>query len=119
MNKVKVRCWKVRHEGSESAQSEELFITYPEDNAGHSLITCLSCGALFAITVAKEVYVGPPLEEKLLDVNCSQCGKPLKNNWAHYPETYVVNGQAFSYRRAIAIPPEEESQVREFDGVYE
>ena len=119
MNKVKVRCWNISQWRPGVDRSDELFITYPEDNSGHSLITCLSCGGLFAVTVAKEVYVGPPLEEKLLDAICSQCGRGLRGNWAYYPEAYVVDGQVFSYERASVIPPDEESIVREFDGIYE
>jgi hypothetical protein len=119
MNRVKVRCWAVSQKIPGVARADELFITYPEDNSGHSLITCLSCGRLFAVTVAKEVYVGPPLEDKLLDATCPQCGRGLRGNWAYYPETYVVDGQAFSFERARVIPPDEESFVMEFDGVYE
>ncbi len=119
MKKVQVRCWKVSHPRPESSEVDELFITYPEDNSGHSLITCLTCGAIYAVTVAKEIYVGPPLAEKLLSCLCSMCGSLLANNWRDYPETYVVNGQRFSYERAVVVPPDEESSVEEFDGIYE
>jgi len=54
-----------------------------------------------------------------LDAICSQCGRGLRGNWAYYPEAYVVDGQVFSYERASVIPPDEESIVREFDGIYE
>ncbi len=119
MNKVKVRCWKVSQHRPGTGSSDELFITYPEDNSGHSLITCLSCGALLAVTVVKEVYVGPPLEEKLSDLSCPECGGALKGNWAYYPEAYVVDGVVCGYERPSVIPPDEESLVMEFYGVYE
>lgn len=119
MNKVKVRCWKAPHYRPELDRSIELIITYPEGNYGHSLITCLKCGAVFAVTVELEVYVGPPLEEKLLSVKCSNCTNVLGDNWAYYPETYLVEGKKYSFERTNIIPPDEESIVAEFDGIYE
>jgi hypothetical protein len=119
VNKVQVRCWRITVRGLGGGPPVELFITYPEDNSGHSLVTCLSCGHLFAVTVSKQVYVGPPLEEKLLEATCPQCDHGLNGNWAYYPETHVVDGQVLTHARSSIIPPDEESLVREFDGVYE
>lgn len=119
MNKVLVHCWEIGILTPSSDQSEKVFITYPEDNSGHTLVTCLSCGAVYAVTVAKEVYVGPPLAEKLSQISCSQCARTLGGNWAYYPETHLVDGKVRSYKRPTRIPPDEESIVREFYGVYE
>ena len=100
-------------------QVDKLFITYPEDNSGHSLITCLTCGALFAVTVATEVYVGPPLNAKLDAVMCPKCGIRLSDNLAYYPETYVIEGRVHSFERSCSLPPNDELTVEEFDGIYE
>jgi hypothetical protein len=119
VNKVKVRCWKVHQYRADEGARDELLVTYPEDNSGHSLITCLTCGAVFAVTVAKEVYCGPPLEQKLSGTLCPECERPLGGNWASYPDTYVANGKVFSYDRPNAMPPDSESIVVELDGIYE
>lgn len=119
MKKVEVRCWKMTRYRPGNDRGDELLITYPEDNLGHSLITCLTCGALFAVTIDLEVYVGPPLNLKLGDAVCPKCGKCLRGNWVYYPENYVVDGQVYSFERPTRIPPDDESLVLEFDGIYE
>lgn len=119
MNKVKVRCWKVKSYSRSTGVPDILYITYPEDNSGHNLITCINCGAIYAITVVKEVYVGPPLEQKIKRLNCSICGQPLENNYAFYPATYILNGRKYSFQRPEEIPPDDESIVKEFEGIYE
>lgn len=119
MNKVLVRCWRLEQIRPGTVQPDHLFITYPEGADGHSLITCLRCGALCAVTVTKEIYVGPPLAEKLRDLPCAKCGAVLGGNWAFYPETYLANGQVYAADRPATIPPDDESIVMEFDGVYE
>jgi hypothetical protein len=119
MNKVLVRCWKVENYRVGANASDHLFITYPEDNSGHELITCKNCGELYAITIVKEIYVGPPLNEKLRGIKCIKCAINLDSNFAYYPENYFVNGEMFTYRRDVLIPRDNESLVREFYGVYE
>jgi hypothetical protein len=119
MNKVQVRCWRLEQSRPGTSEPDHLLITYPEENAGHSLITCLKCGAVFAVTIAKEVYVGPPLEAKLKTMHCSTCGLILGGNSAAYPETYVINGTAFTAHRPFEIPRDEDSLVEEFEGIYE
>ena len=119
MNKVSVRCWEVKDYDIGIEAPHHLYITYPEENSGHDLITCTKCGAIFAVTVAKEVYIGPPLKEKLMSVKCSCCGTPLGNNFAYYPETYMVNGELYSFNRPLEIPSDEDSIIKEFDGIYE
>ena len=119
MKKVEVRCWKMVQYRPDTGESHELFITYPESTLGHSLITCLSCGALFAGTVDLDVYVGPPLESKLTNTFCPKCSKCLRDNWAYYPETYVIDRRKYSFERPSRIPPDDESLLVEFDGIYE
>lgn len=117
MKKVLVRCWEIVD--YDKKMPHHLYITYPEENSGHDLITCTKCGAIFAITVAKEVYVGPPLKEKLKGMDCLSCGVALDRNFAYYPETYVVNNKLYSFERPQEIPPDETSVIKEFDGIYE
>ena len=119
MSKVKTRCWRVQAWRPGKTAPDDLLVTYPEDNSGHSLLTCLSCGALYAVTVAKEVYVGPDLETQASRTSCWQCGRSLARNWAHYPETYIADGGQHTYRREREIPPDTESIVEEFEGLYE
>jgi hypothetical protein len=102
-----------------SAESDCLYLTYPEDNSGHNLITCLKCGAVYAVTIAEEVYVGPPLDNKLKGLDCSHCGSSLEGNYAYYPETYIASGKKHSYCRPTEIPPDDQSIVKEFEGIYE
>ncbi|GEM_PF-1516750 len=119
MIKVKVRCWHVSNLRPGAVRPDQLLISYPADNSGHSLITCLTCGALFAVTIAKEVYIGPPLETKLASLACSRCGNGLSRNWAPYPDTYLVDGCMHSFTRSGIIPDSDESVVAELDGIYE
>jgi DNA-directed RNA polymerase subunit N (RpoN/RPB10) len=119
MTRVKVRCWRVEHWRAGISSPNELFITYPESNSGHSLITCLSCGALYAVDVTKEVYRGPVLAEQAARTSCWRCGRELTDNWAFYPESYVMGGKRHSYQRSSVIPPDSESLVVEFEGLYE
>ncbi len=119
MKKIDVRCWQIEQQRPGSTEVDTLFISYPEDNSGHSLITCLTCGEIFAVTVAIEVYVGPPLEQKLQTLTCPSCGTALRENWTSYPEKYVSSGHLYTFHRRELIPPDESSMVKSFYGIYE
>ncbi len=119
MKQVLVRCWEVYHYRSPTLEPTRLYITYPEDNSGHDLITCLRCGTVYAVTVAKEVYIGPPLVEKLRGLKCIKCNVSLEENFAYYPDTYIYNGNECSYERPTVIPPDETSIVVAFPEIYE
>lgn len=112
MSTVKVRCWKINNGG------DEIFITYPEGNAGHELITCLNCGQVYCVNVAKRVYIGPSLPEKLAEMTCINCKQDLAENWAYYPETYVVDGSVKTFERPSMMPDDSESLVKEFPEIY-
>ncbi len=115
MNNVQVRCWRVRVPD----RKDDLLIAYPEDNQGHALISCLECGAVYAVTVAKEVYVGPPLEQKLQGVNCVGCGAPLAKTQAAYPDRYRDDsGNVRKYERSKLIPNDVDSIVMELPDIY-
>ncbi len=119
MNKVSVRCWEIENYRSGAAAPDHLFITYPEDNSGHELITCTNCGELYAVTVVKEVYVGPPLSTKVKGLKCIKCGGQLEENFAYYPETYFADGELITYQRDTVMPDDNKSLVKEFYGIYE
>lgn len=119
MKHVSVRCWRVQNYRPGKATPDELWITYPEGSAGHDLITCLRCGTVFAVTLALAEYVGPDLKTKLKETLCSGCGSPLDGHWAAYPETYIAEGKEYRFERDRMLPPDDESIVREFEGIYE
>ena len=119
MKKVSVRCWKVKSFRAGKTLPDHLFVTYPESDSGHDLITCLNCGEIYAVTIVKEVYVGPSLDNKVKGINCISCGLSLDRNYAKYPETYVVDGERHSYAREVVLPDDNQSIVKEFYGIYE
>lgn len=118
MNMEAVRCWWVENGRPKSGTIDRLFITYPEENSGHDLITCLTCGQVYAVSIAKEVYVGPPRPEKLRGMKCVNCSSPLHENYATYPETYVVDGVQYRFTRDDEIPPDSMAIVKEFYEIY-
>ncbi|MBL0319078.1 MAG: hypothetical protein IPP74_07295 [Alphaproteobacteria bacterium] len=117
MKKSRVRCWKIIDWQNNSPH--ELLITYPEDNYGHDLISCLQCGHVYAVSVAHMVYRGPSLEEKLKEIECITCKAKLGESTAPYPEFYFKNGQVFKYIKLIRIPENESSILLELDQIYE
>jgi len=119
VKKEYVRCWEINLLLSKTGQPVRLYITYPENDNGYDLITCLNCGAVYTISVVKEIYIGPPLEQKIKDMRCSSCGKLLEGNYSYYPETFVVDGKLYSYKRSEEMPSDSESIVKEFDSIYE
>ena len=118
MKKSLVRCWAVSNPRPGIHTVDSLWTTYPEDNTGHRLISCLNCGHVYAVGVASMVYVGPPLDEKLKELKCISCGRGLSETCAPYPESYVVDGGIVHFERQRTIPPDAESVVKEFDEIY-
>lgn len=119
MKPIQVRCWEVEVRLPFEAKAHYLTISYPEGNSGHDLICCLACGQVYAVTVAKEVYQGPPLKEKLVGLCCERCGRDLSEGFAYYPETYIHAGRRYEYQRSPEIPGESDSIIRIFPGIYE
>jgi hypothetical protein len=118
MIKSKVRCWKVEQWRKGEKSPDLIYITYPEDNSGHNLLSCLKCGHIYAVSVTKLVYTGPPLVEKLKGMSCIQCGTNLDQSLTSYPDRYFVNGLIFEFSRPKEIPPASDSLVMEFDEIY-
>lgn len=118
MNRSMVRCWKMQNWRKGELVPDMIYITYPEENIGHDLITCLRCGHVYAVSIAKMVYVGPDLKQKLKGVACIDCGVSLDASYAPYPENYFVNGRTLKFDRPLEIPPDADSSVVEFDEIY-
>jgi DNA-directed RNA polymerase subunit N (RpoN/RPB10) len=104
---------------SETKMTTRIIITYPEDNIGYDLISCLSCGQIYAIDISKEVYIGPQREEKLKTVNCIQCGKILAETAALYPEKYrLETGKILEWKRDMEIPNDHDAIIEKVNGIY-
>ena len=118
MIKSKVRCWKVEHWRKGEKSPDQIYITYPENNSGHNLLSCLRCGHIYSVSVTKLVYIGSPLVEKLKGMCCIQCGTNLDRSLTAYPDRYFVDGQILEFKRPKEIPPASDSLVMEFDEIY-
>ena len=117
MTKSRVRCLRVENWHGKKVL-DVLFITYPEDNSGHDLISCLRCGHIYSVSVAKQVYVGPDLREKLASTYCLGCGAVLAETSAPYPDKYRSGDEIISFLRPAEIPSDEAFMVMEFDEIY-
>lgn len=119
MNKSRVTCWKIEGYNQNLKKWEDHLISYPEDNSGFDLITCLSCGQVYSASVTNQVYFGPALEELINHIHCIQCGKELKNNVAPYPETFIGEDMSMGHiDRPQNIPADENSIIVEFPELY-
>lgn len=115
--KSKVRCWSVENWRGKDAP-DVLHVTYPEDNSGYDLISCLKCGHVYSASVTKAVYVGPPLWDKLKGMRCISCGVLLEQSAHAYPDKYLSDGVVFEFARPLEIPSVEDSVVLDFDEIY-
>lgn len=114
-----VRCWNVENHRAVVEKTDVLYITYPEDNNGYDLISCLHCGQIYAVDVSKMVYVGPGLEELIKTVKCISCGRNLSETYAQYPEKYLSGDRTIcEYEKPLRIPSEEDSVIIEFPSIY-
>lgn len=119
MNNVKVRCWQIKAFNSIKKIWEDHVITYPENNTGYDLITCLKCGKVYAVDITKQVYVGPELSKKVKGEKCLCCGNYLGNNYAYYPETFIGTGGSIEhFERDRLYPDYAYSVIIEFPEIY-
>lgn len=113
MNRVNVRCWEMH------AGKDKVVISYPEKNYGYDLGICRNCGHIYAVEVAKLVYAGPPLAERLEGLSCERCSMKLALTWASYPETYLTAAGAIAaFLRPTRIPDDALSEIRSFPSIY-
>lgn len=117
MKKSIVRCWRIENWRGK-AQPDELYITYPEDNWGHDLISCLECGHIYSVDISRQGYFGPEIEKKLVGLHCIRCGKPLDKSVAPYPEKYLSKEGIVAFQRPRKIPADEDSITVSFDEIY-
>ena len=117
MKKSMVRCWKLEVWRNQKI-ADEIYISYPEDNSGHDLLSCLHCSHIYAASVATRVYVGPPLQEILERTRCLGCGKFLVTTASPYPDKYLTADGVMSFSRPMEILLDKESTVKEFDELY-
>lgn len=116
MKKVKVRCFQIH---LNTVLQDQLYIAYPEGNAGYDLISCLNCGQVYAVDVEKSVYIGPSIEEKLKELKCIKCQAELANTHSNYPEKYLgCDGKIYLYTRETEMPVDENSIIKEFPEIY-
>ena len=118
MNKSKVRCWKLEHWVGKAAPNI-IYISYPENDSGHDLLSCLRCGHVYAASVVHQIYVGPELAVKLAQTPCVDCGANLAETAKPYPEMYRWGGEILEFERPLEIPADSESEVKEFDEIYQ
>ncbi len=119
MKRIKVPCWEVNNYRPRYKKVDKLYVTYPEDNKGYDLITCLNCGAIYAASVATYVYVGPPLVEKLKIIQCTSCGNMLSENYALYPDTYFTDGEILHFQKSMTAPDDGDVMWKEFESIYD
>ena len=117
MNKSKVRCWQFE-DWHKHGICDKIYVTYPEDNAGFDLISCLHCGHIYSASVAKQVYGDQPLVEKVKNINCIECGNKLSETYHSYPDKYLARGVVHTFERPTEIPSDDSSSILEFDEIY-
>lgn len=100
------------------SKEDRVLITYPEDDCGHQLISCLNCGKIYSVSTSKMVYQGPSLDQKLKGLKCVQCGNDLSATYHNYPEKYLSDQTVVNFEHPMQIPDDSESFVLEFDEVY-
>jgi hypothetical protein len=112
MRKRKVRCYK-GYASIEDIHNIEVFYTIPE-MYNIQLFTCLECGEIFVIDFENPGFLNKSLREIVGDRKCPKCNTQLKNIIEKYPESFKHNSIIGNYIPTKIIPPDEESEVREF-----
>lgn len=119
MKKVQVRCWEITVPKCGDCAQTAVLVTYAEGDYGYELRSCLECGEIYAVDVAWESYLGPPLDEALRQLNCANCGCSLAESSSEYPSKFLCsNGVVSSVERPPEAPAFEASQIRELYGIY-
>jgi len=114
LKKTKVPCWEL----PELTDAVDPVIAYPESSMGYDLITCTSCGQIYAAEVSAQMYV-EPLEKRLANLGCIKCEAALIDTCAAYPETYVDRyGRVRTHSRSLTIPDDKDAVLREFPSIY-
>jgi hypothetical protein len=118
MIKVKVRCWEFQDYYSDEKKINRVYTTYSEGFGGYWLMTCLSCGTIYAVDIEAELYQ-MPIDKKIKGIKCITCGKELFNNYAEYPNTYIQDNKKYSFKTPTLYPRDEDSIIMEFYSIYD
>ncbi len=113
MKYAKVPCWQ-------TGPQDKLLITFPRCDIGFYLVCCTSCGHVYAIDIARQLYSSnPDLDKHLKNTECVQCGRFLQQNWREYPEAYVdFNGELRYFDISEAHYPDDEMLYVELPQLY-
>ncbi len=79
---------------------EILYVSTPGGFGGYSLITCLSCGTIYAADVTFDLYM-ERIEERVKKINCIKCGKPLATTWSYYPDKFLREDGSIGERASM------------------
>jgi len=113
MSEVPVRVWRMPVNGG------FVYVSYPTDNVGYSLFSCLACGKIYAASVANEVYIGPPIASVIASGACTACGAPMASSLRAYPDSYLSReGGIEKFVRPDLIPDAEHSEVVDLESLY-
>ncbi len=119
MNKVLIRCLPKENYRPAKKKVDLLYLTFPDCGHGYTLITCTSCGEIYAINIESELYQKPPLKEKLQTIYCQKCNKLLSATYADYPKTFVSDdGELLHFDELVEYPEEKDTILKEFYSVY-
>jgi hypothetical protein len=95
-----------------------VYIAYPDFGLGHTLISCLSCGEIYAIDTVAELYSEPQLKVRLQNLNCIKCNSNLSDVYSEYPNAYVFAGEVHQFDPPVEYPTDETMIVKEFYSIY-
>ena len=118
MKKDLVRCYIHNNYRIAGSTPDILYITYPDCNLGHTLLSCMNCGEIYAVDIQAETYADISLANKLSSLKCVKCGLTLSDVCKPYPETYTKDGVEIQFERPTLYPDNEPSITREFYAIY-
>ena len=120
MEKLKTKCWEYKIKLSKNS-SDVLYTTLPRHSYGCNLISCLSCGEVYAYDVMSPFYIRP-LESVLEETNCISCSKKLSETSKPFPDSYLSqDGEIKKSDDAdilISSGSDENSIIHEFWDLY-
>ena len=119
MKKVQVKCCEHRiYVSGSGAAPHIVYITYPDLGLGHTLISCLSCGEIYAVDIVAELYAESSSNERLQGMNCVKCNSTLADVSSEYPNSYLHAGEICKFDLPTEIPEDGDMFFKEFYGIY-
>ena len=71
----------------------EVYFSSCEAHMGYRLLTCASCGELFAASVELDLYDDLDIATRIRDRTCPACERPLEGALLEYPDNVVLDGE--------------------------